>query len=125
MSRLARLSLEFVLATAMAASVEPRPAAQSAAVTAADAIAEAVRSRLGAGADVTVVAIDGVELTRPVREAKPDPVARLGGPIRFTLFDERGPRIVMATVKAVADRVVTRRHLSRGEILTAEDVEVS
>ena len=28
MSRLARLSLEFVLATAMAASVEPRPAAQ-------------------------------------------------------------------------------------------------
>jgi flagella basal body P-ring formation protein FlgA len=125
MSRLARLSLEFVLATAMAASVEPRPAAQTTTVTAAEAIADAVRSRLGGAAQVTVLAIDGVELSRPVREAKPDPVARLGAPIRFTLIEERGPRIVIATVKVVADRVVTRRALLRGETLTADDVEIA
>jgi flagella basal body P-ring formation protein FlgA len=51
-------------------------------------------------------------------------MARLGGPIRFTLIEERGARIVMATVKVIAEHVITTRSLSRGTMVTAEDVEV-
>lgn len=92
-------------------------------MSAADAVRTVVLAKLGGGVDVTVETV-GVKGDSPVfREARPDPSARLGQPMRFTLVTDAGAALpITATVRVVGRRVVTRRDIGRGELVTAADV---
>jgi flagella basal body P-ring formation protein FlgA len=84
-------------------------------VTAADAIRAALAERMGAGADIVVRTIDLAADAPLFREARPDPSAWLGKPIRFTLVTASGAAVgVTASVGVVADHVVTTGAVSRG-----------
>ena len=88
-----------------------------------DAIRHAVVSRMGSRAEVTVLTMDPVA-PGLFREARPDPAAVLGKPIRFTLVPERGAAIpLVATLDVVADHATARQPIGRGHTLMAEDVE--
>lgn len=93
-------------------------------LSAADAIRAAVVQRLGANVDV-IVSDAGVSGDAKVfREARPDPMARLGQPMRFTLVTDHGAALpVTATVRVSGTFVVTKRAVTRGEIVSGEDVE--
>lgn len=95
-------------------------------MSARDAIVQAVTARMGDGVVVDVVALD-VPAGSPDRfiEARPDPAARLGRPIRFTLVPARGSRVfATATLRVVTPHVVARRDLLRGATVTDADVQV-
>lgn len=88
-----------------------------------DAIRQAVVDRLGS-VEVTVVALDLTSAAGAVfRSARPDPSARLGRPVRFTLVPEKGPLVfATATLRVVGDHVVAQRELFRGETVAEADV---
>ena len=91
--------------------------------TAADAIRAAIVERLGGNIDVTITALDLNGDAPAFREARPDPSARLGKPIRFTLVTMAGGVMTAtATLSVTADHVVVRRRISRGATVTPEDV---
>ena len=92
-------------------------------LSAADAIRAAVMHRLGTGVDV-VVSDPGVSGDAKVfREARPDPMARLGDGMRFTLITDRGAALpVTAVVRVSGTRVVATRTVSRGEVVSVDDV---
>lgn len=96
--------------------------------TPAELIRLAVIERMGEGVEVAVTAVDGLtgaDVVRVFREARPDPSARLGRPIRVTLVPEKGTAtVVTATVRVIGDRVVVRRAVSRGATVEADDVEL-
>lgn len=95
-------------------------------IPARDAIVQAVAARMGDGVVVDIVALD-VPAGAPDRfiEARPDPAARLGRPIRFTLVPARGSRVfATATLRVVTPHVVARRDLLRGATVTDDDVQV-
>jgi flagella basal body P-ring formation protein FlgA len=100
--------------------------AQAPALSAADAIREAVAERLGIEATVVVESVD-IDGAAPVfREARPDPAAKLGEPIRFTLVTTTGAALpATATVNVTGAFVVTTRAVARGESLKAEDLDES
>ena len=105
------------LAAHAAAGVEARG------VSAADAIRRAVAERLGADADVQVTSVGVTGDGAFVREARPDPAARLGKPMRFTLVTDRGAALpVTASVTVVARYAVATRDVARGATLAGEDV---
>jgi len=113
---------------ALVVSGVPVAAAQlsSAAMTATEAIQRAVTTRMGDGSVVEVLSLD-LPATAPEKfvEARPDPAARLGRPIRFTLIPREGARVlVTATLRVVGDHVVARRDLGRGMTVVADDVQV-
>lgn len=88
----------------------------------------AVIERVGAGTTVEVVAIDisatPADAAGPFVEARPDPVARLGKPIRVTLVTEGGRSVrAVVTLRVVADHLVARRAIGRSQVVAAEDVE--
>jgi flagella basal body P-ring formation protein FlgA len=93
-------------------------------LSAADAIRVAVVQRLGASVDV-VVSNAGVSGDAKVfREARPDPMARLGESMRFTLITDQGAALpVTVAMRVSGTRVVTKRAVARGEIVTGDDVE--
>jgi flagella basal body P-ring formation protein FlgA len=128
-----KLALSFValvlLTQAAAHGQEPRARTGVAVDPALAALIEAsVIERLGAGASVQVTDIDlgatPADAAGPWVEAKPDPVARLGQPIRVTLVAEggRSSRAVV-TMRVTADYVVARRAIGRAQTVTAEDVD--
>lgn len=93
-------------------------------VSATDAVRAAVRARLGIDAAVEVESIDIAGDAPVFLEAHPDPAARLGRPMRFTLVTSAGARLpVTATVKVIGALVVTTRSVARGESLAAEDLD--
>ena len=95
-------------------------------VSARDAITRAVTARMGDGVVVEVMALD-MPSGAPDRfiEARPDPAARLGRPIRFTLVPARGSRVfATATLRVVTTHVVALRDLPRGATVTTDDVQV-
>lgn len=116
-----RLALVLAVALAGRAAVF----AQAKPVAAEEAVRDAVVGRLGP-VDVAVVAIDLPEGAPLVfRSARPDPAARLGKPMRFTLVPASG-RAMAATVtlRVVGEHVVARRTLPRGHTVATEDVSV-
>src|SRR3954462_49591 len=89
------------------------------------AVEGAVRSRLGRGANVSVVAISDLHVadTPGALVAVPDPGARVGQPARFLLstMGARGSRArvgeVTVTLRASVDAVRTRQAVARGTTL--------
>ena len=89
-----------------------------------DVVRAAVIERLGQGVDVSISAT-GVSGAAPVfRDARPDPSAWLGKPVRFTLVTGTGTVVPVSVVLTViGDRVVARHEIARGRKLTADDLE--
>jgi flagella basal body P-ring formation protein FlgA len=57
------------------------------------------------------------------REAKPDPAAQLGKPVRFTLILADGSALpVTANVVVVVPHAIVRQAITRGQALAADDV---
>lgn len=87
-------------------------------------IRQAVAERLGAPAEVDVIALGLPDEPVAFREARPDPIARLGKPVRFALVGPDGRSVyVMAELRVVTDHVVVRQAVGRGHIVGAADVE--
>jgi flagella basal body P-ring formation protein FlgA len=93
-----------------------------------EAIAAAVRDRMGAAADV----IDELEVDREIEGpvlATPDPGSRLDRAIRFTLrpvANPRGPsRWATALVRVAVLHAHANRHLDRGVEISAADLTAS
>jgi flagella basal body P-ring formation protein FlgA len=115
----AGLAAAVLMATAAAA-----PAATPAS-SAAGAMRAAIVARMGADAQVSVDPAGVVGDARVFREARPDPSAWLGRPIRFTLITSAGAALpASAAVRVVADYAVTTQAVDRGHVLTAGDVRV-
>jgi flagella basal body P-ring formation protein FlgA len=92
------------------------------AVPAADAIRAAILERVGASAEVTIHALEPLREGR-FREARPDPLARLGRPVQFTLIPESGaPVKVVASFDVVADHATTVVAIGRGHTIDLEDL---
>jgi flagella basal body P-ring formation protein FlgA len=87
-------------------------------------IRDAIAARMGDAVDVVVTRVDGID-GRTYREARPDPSARLGRPVRVTLVPERGQAIVVtADVRVIADQVIATRAILRHATVLPEDVRV-
>jgi flagella basal body P-ring formation protein FlgA len=120
----ARVRLALALAAVFVPAVPVHAAGDE--VTAREAITRAVVARMGdtVAVDVLTVDLPAGAVDRFV-EAKPDPAARLGRAIRFTLVPARGPRVVVtANLRVVGEHVVARRDLGRGVTVTGDDVQV-
>ena len=117
----------FVMAASLAvacASAADGLLARGPALSATDAVRAAVLSRLGTNATVVVESIDIAGGAPVFREAKPDPAARLGRPVRFTLITDRGASLpATAAVTVTSPLVVTTRRVARGEVLKPEDLD--
>lgn len=120
-SSIVRVALVLAAALAATASVHTRPAL----LAIEDAVRRAVVDRMGA-VDVDVVAIDmPVPDGARFRSARPDPAARLGRAMRFTLVPEAGPmRFATVTLRVAGEHVVAERDLGRGETVAEGDVTV-
>jgi flagella basal body P-ring formation protein FlgA len=92
-------------------------------MSAAEAARAAIQQRLGDAVTVSVT-ITGLSGDAPVfREARLDPSARLGQPVRFTFVTMDGAAVPgSADVRVVGPRTITRRAVSRGERLTDDDL---
>jgi flagella basal body P-ring formation protein FlgA len=96
------------------------------------AIVEAIRQRMGPGAEVQV---DALTIrpggTAAVAAARPDPGARLGRPMRFSLATPardgnrlRWSAAAEAVVQVVVDHLHARAVIERGRTIEAGDVEL-
>lgn len=91
-----------------------------------DAIAAAVAARVNGSRGIDVEILSGGARVPGPFTAAPAPGARLGQPARFVLTPASGhPFTVVADVSVIAGHAVAARPLSRGESLTADDVEWS
>jgi len=122
------LILVVLMAAAPAAAAEP-PAEASVR----DAIVTAVRARMGADADVQIDAVrlsDGWAAAQT--QARPDPGAKIGQPMRFSLGatpDGAGAAVqwtgaAEARLRVRVAHLHTRRAVRRGATLSDEDVEL-
>lgn len=118
-----RLRIAILLATLLSAVATLHAAPAD--VPARAAIVQAVVERMGGHVSVEVLTLDlPANAPEAFIEATPDPAARLGRPIRFTLL-ARGVRVAAtATVRVVTEHVVARRDLPRNSTVSADDVEV-
>jgi flagella basal body P-ring formation protein FlgA len=91
--------------------------------TATDAIRMALSQRLGDGVEISVTGVDVKGDLAAFREAKPDPAAQLGKPVRFTLILADGSALpVTANVVVVVPHAIVRQAITRGQALAADDV---
>jgi flagellar basal body P-ring formation protein FlgA len=115
-----------VLALGLVAGATALRAVES--LSAQDAIRAAIVGRLGSDADVEVLSVDlpsRADAAGPYRDARPDPAAWLGRPMRFTLQPVTGaPVVAVATVRVVATYLVATRALDRNEVLSDEMIRV-
>lgn len=120
-----RVRLVLVLAACLAAGATAVAQGASVAVAAEAAIRAAVIERLG-DVEVAIVALDlPAGAADAFRTARPDPAARLGKPMRFTLVPVSGrPVFATATLRVVGEHVVARRDLRRGHTVASDDVSV-
>jgi flagella basal body P-ring formation protein FlgA len=96
------------------------------------AVVDAVRTRMGSDVDVRIEGLRvGGGAWPPAADAalvaSPEPGARLGRPVRFTLSYASSPRplpagYAVATIFVEAEHARAARSLSRGESLAPEDV---
>jgi flagella basal body P-ring formation protein FlgA len=116
-------ALAITLMTLVVSSVVIRAHEAAPLYTATDAIRMALTQRMGEGAEISVTGIDVKGEIAAFREAKPDPAAQLGKPVRFTLITADGaPLPVMANVVVVMPHAVVRQAITRGQALSAVDV---
>lgn len=104
----------------------PAPAVARTAVTVSEAISSAVTRRLGAGAVVELDDLKTIVADEHGLEAIPEPSARSGRPVRFTLVAggaRRGTAVVSVTVLASYPRAA--QAMARGEIVTSAMVEIA
>lgn len=103
-----------------------RVSGSGAAETAREAIAAVIADRMGAGAEVTVTLTDAPADAGRCSDAVPDPGAKLGGPVWFTLACERPlPPLrarVLAQVHVIVPHAIARHAIDRGRVLTDEDI---
>lgn len=93
--------------------------------SAADAIRRAICQRVGEGIEVTVVDLNVKGEAVAFREARPDPAAVLGKPIRFALVTADNATLpVLATVVVTAPHAVVKQPIIRGKAVEAADVEI-
>lgn len=110
------------LAIVMAAPV--RMSAAGPVLSPADAIRAAVIARVGSDAGVIIKSIDNDRADLSVREARPDPSARLGQPIRFTLITGAGPGIpVTADIDVVVTHTIATTDIARGHAVEAASIK--
>jgi flagella basal body P-ring formation protein FlgA len=114
-----RPSLVIVAVLVLAGLLAGAPALPAASVVAdlsvSDAIRTAVLSRVGGDAVVSIKSIDTNQADLRVREARPDPAARLGNPVRFSLITGAGPVApVTANIEVVVTHTVARQEIGRG-----------
>lgn len=124
-----RLPMAWLLFVLLSSTVPVHAASapvQPVEMTAREAIVRAVIDRMGDGVTVDVVTLDLPEGAPPAFvEARPDPAARLGRAVRFTLIAGHGSRVIVtATLRVIADHIVTRRDLLRGMTVSADDVQL-
>lgn len=125
-SRHIRPCLSAVILAGLLASAAPALGAREAApgVSAVDAIRASILARMGPDADVSVAVLDLARDANVFLEARPDPSAALGKPVRFTLITASGAALpVTAMIHVVIDHAVTCRPVERGQRLSADDVE--
>jgi flagella basal body P-ring formation protein FlgA len=117
----------FRIAVVVAALVAPLPQAPDQDAQRAQALAlirQAVVERVGAGVEVEILSLDLPETDAAFREARPDPAARLGKPVRFTLVTEAGRGVrAVAELRVVADHVVMRQDARRAHELSGDDID--
>lgn len=90
----------------------------------ADAIRAAVAARVGGDAGVIIKSIDTDRADLSVREARPDPSARLGQPIKFTLITGAGPGIpVTADIEVVVTHAIATAEIARGHAVEASSIK--
>jgi flagella basal body P-ring formation protein FlgA len=117
----AALTLSIAVSPSLTASGVDRSARL---YSASDAIRQALVERIGAGADVTITALDVTGEAPIFREARPDPAARLGKPMRFNLMTADGARLaVTASAVVTISHAVARAALTRGHVVVADDVQ--
>lgn len=122
LSRTARFVAALTAATLVVVPLVAAPRAPATG-TAAEVIRDAVVRRVGGDADVTVLTVDAADPSARFREARPDPSARLGKPVRFTLIGETGAAlIVVATLRVVLTHPVTCTAIDRGHVVGAEAI---
>jgi flagella basal body P-ring formation protein FlgA len=94
--------------------------------SASEVIRAAIASRIGSDAEVEVLTVDlpvRPDLPEVFREARPDPSAFLGRPMRFTLVPLTGaPVFAVATLRVIVTHVVTTRALDRSEVLADDTI---
>jgi len=116
------LALAAGLAVAMSSALPVSAFAQD--LSPAGAIRAAVIARVGGDASVTIKSIDTDRADLSVRDARPDPSARLGQPIRFTLITGPGPGIsVTADIEVVATHAVAKTEIARGHAVDAASID--
>ena len=92
-------------------------------VTPADAIRSAVRARMGEEAVVTIKSIGITGDGLMVREARPDPSARLGRPVRFTLITAENAALpVQVDLSVTIPHVVVREAVMRAHVIESGQV---
>ena len=101
------------------------PLAATTASQPADAVIRAaVEERFGSGISI---AIESTGLAGPAtvfRQARPDPSALVGKPVRFTLITEKGAAVPVTVVMTVsADHVVASRAIERGATIGRDDIQ--
>ncbi|ODS53921.1 MAG: flagella basal body P-ring formation protein FlgA [Acidobacteria bacterium SCN 69-37] len=118
-ARPALLAAVLLLATATLA-------ADPAEGTARDVLIRAATAKLGTDAVVEIVALDlPAGAADRFVDARIDPAAKLGRPMRVVLVPARGSRVLgTASLRVVAAHAVARRDLPRGTTVTSDDVEI-
>jgi flagella basal body P-ring formation protein FlgA len=117
------LALAITLMTLVVSSVVIRAHEAAPLYSATDAIRMALTQRMGEDAEISVTGIDIKGDVAAFREAKPDPAAQLGKPVRFTLITADGAGLpVMANVVVVMPHAVVRQAITRGQALSTDDV---
>jgi flagella basal body P-ring formation protein FlgA len=92
--------------------------------TAESVVRAAMLERIGAGAEVRIRSLTPLPAEGAYRDARPDPSAVLGRPLRFTLIPESGsPVVVVADLDVVVDHARARRAIARSQAVTADDLE--
>ena len=110
--------------TAAGQSSPQRPAAgANGGRPAVEAIRSAVLARVGGDARVTVTSIDAAAADLNVLEAKPDPLARLGKPMRFSLVTSAGVIPVTAALEVEVTHAVAREGIDRGHAASSAVID--
>ncbi len=119
-----------VIGVALAATVSPSLDARErvsgraeAPTSAAEAIRASVLARLGGDVVVTVLSTGIADQSLAFTEARPDPTARLGAPIRFTLLRAGAmPLHTVAEVRVIATYLTATRAIARNQAVADDDV---
>jgi len=108
---------------AQVATVGRIPPAVAAGRPAEDVIRTAIEARMGPGVEVRVGPLDARLTAGSFRQARPDPAARLGSPVRFSMITDAGQQMAASIeLTVIADFASAARPIARGRTLSEGDV---